>query len=252
MIELVRGKFVDGEAAALRDGANGFEEIFVGLGARLHVHHHIRGNNLSDPFFHGVAGGVGLFEARGPRNADGHIHEIALAGAAHAHAFGLQHAFGFVHGGFDAFAQAARRDVQQRVGGAFAELRADPDNHAGDAQCRDGVQHIQPGDSVARAEPRAGDAEDYDEGAPDVGGKMQGVRFQSFAGYFCATRFKPRARTKSMHMHSARTRIACKLGRMCAVWKSSRWNASQMMYTAVKSNNAVSTNAEKLSTLPWP
>ena len=144
MIELVRGKFVDGEAAPLRDGANGFEEIFVGLGARLDVHHHVRGNNLRDAFFHGVAGGVGLLQAGGARDADGDVHEIALAGAAHAHAFGLQHAFGFVHGGFDAFAQAVGSDVEQRVGGAFAELRADPDDHAGDAERRDGVERAEP------------------------------------------------------------------------------------------------------------
>ena len=53
-----------------------------------------------------------------------------------------------------------------------------------------------------------------------------------------------------MPMHNAKIKIACKLGRMCAVWKSRRWKASQMMYTAVKSSSAVSTNAEKLSTLP--
>src|SRR5277367_2583323 len=184
VIELVRGKFVHGEAATLRDGANGFEDVFVGLGARLHVHHHVRGNDLRDAFFHGVAGGVGLLQAGGARHADGHIHEIALAGAAHAHAFGLQHAFGLVHGGFDAFAQAVRSNVQQRIGRAFAEPRANPDDHAGDAESRDGVQRAQPDNSVMLAQPRTGDAQNDDEGAPHVGGKMQCVRFEGFAGIF--------------------------------------------------------------------
>ena len=144
---MVRGKFVNSEAAALRDGANRFEEIFVGWRARLHVHHHVRGHDLRDAAFHGVAGRVRLFEAGRARHADGHVHEIALPGAAHAHPFGLQHAFGLVHGGVDALAQAARRDVQQRVGGAFAQPRADPDDHARHAQRGDRVQHAEPGDA---------------------------------------------------------------------------------------------------------
>jgi len=59
-------------------------------------------------------------------------------------------------------------------------------------------------------------------------------------------------RMKSMPMASSRMTIAVKLGRTSTVRKSRRWNASQMMYTAVINRRPVSTKAEKLSTFPWP
>src|ERR1700735_595018 len=51
-VVLVRRYFVDGEAAALSDGANRFKGMLILLGARLDVHHHGRRNNLSDTFLH--------------------------------------------------------------------------------------------------------------------------------------------------------------------------------------------------------
>src|SRR5487761_669984 len=84
--DLVRGKFVDGEAAALGRGANGFEEIFAGTRARLHVDDHVGGNDFADAALDAVACGVGFLEAGGARDADIHVDEIALAGAAQANA----------------------------------------------------------------------------------------------------------------------------------------------------------------------
>ena len=45
---LVRRQFVDGEAAALRDGANRFEQVLVVSRARLDVDHDVRGNDPLD------------------------------------------------------------------------------------------------------------------------------------------------------------------------------------------------------------
>src|SRR3984957_8989876 len=92
---MVCRNFVDSEAAALRDGANSFKGMLILPGARLHVDQYVRRNNLADTFFHPFAGGVGLLQTGGARNAYGGIHEIALAGAAHSDALRAQAAFGF-------------------------------------------------------------------------------------------------------------------------------------------------------------
>src|ERR1700691_5410711 len=127
---VVSGQFVDGETALLRDGANGFEKILVVFGARLDVHHNISGKDLADVLLNGLARGMRLLESGGARHADGHIDEIALARAAPANAFRLQNAFSVISGALDAFAQAARRDVQQCLYGTHTKTRTNPDNHS--------------------------------------------------------------------------------------------------------------------------
>src|SRR5271156_816783 len=104
-VVVIRRYFVNGEAAALGDGANGFKGMLVLPGARLDVHVPVRGAYLADAFLPRIAGGVGLLETRRARNANGDVHEITLAGTADAHAFGAQHAFGFIHGSGDSLAQ---------------------------------------------------------------------------------------------------------------------------------------------------
>ena len=78
---VVRGKFVNGEAAALGDGANGFEERLVVARARLDVDDHVGGNDGLDVALDRFAGRVRLLEARRARHADGDVDEIALAPA---------------------------------------------------------------------------------------------------------------------------------------------------------------------------
>ena len=81
----------------------------------------VRGDNILDVALDCLARRMRLLEARGARHADGHVHEIALASPAHAHAFGLQHAFGLIHGIRNSFAQALRGHVEQRVHGLPAQ-----------------------------------------------------------------------------------------------------------------------------------
>ena len=89
-IELVRGKFVNGEAAASGRWREWFRRDFRQSWARGSTCTTTSAGTICvDAFFYRVAGGVGLLQARGARDADGDVHEIALAGAAHAHAFRL-------------------------------------------------------------------------------------------------------------------------------------------------------------------
>src|SRR6204780_2275709 len=176
-VVLVRRYFVNSEAAALGDGANGFEGMLVLAGARLDVNHHVRGDDLADAFLYRFAGGVGLLETGCARNADGDVHEITLAGTADAPALGAHPALGFTQGSGDSLARAAGGHVEQRVGGAFAKPRADPDDNAGDAECRYRVQLTEPRDAKFQPEPCSGNTENDDERAPNVGGEVKGVGF---------------------------------------------------------------------------
>ena len=78
-VELMGGKFVDGQALALRRRADGVEQVLARLGPRLHVHHHVGGHDLADAALDGVADRVHLLEARGARHADGDVHEMPIA-----------------------------------------------------------------------------------------------------------------------------------------------------------------------------
>ena len=106
---------MDGQALALGRGANGVKEVLARLGPRLHVHHHVGRQDFADAALDRVADGVHLLEAGGSRHADGDVHEVAIAGAAHADPFGRKHALEFLHGARHALLQASRRGVQQGV-----------------------------------------------------------------------------------------------------------------------------------------
>ncbi len=194
---------MDGEAAALGDRANRVEEVLVRRRARLDVHHHVGRDDLLDVALDRVACRVRLFEAGLARHADRHIDEIALARAAHAHAFGAQHALGLVNRARDAVVQAARRHIEQRVDRALAEPRSDPDDHARDAERGHRVHHAEPRNAEFLAEPCAGDAEHDDERAPHVRRKMQRVRLERFARIFVRyAAQRPRADEVDSHRQS--------------------------------------------------
>src|SRR5487761_579820 len=92
-VKLVGGNFVYGETEARGDDADGVKQMFSRGGARLHVHHHVGGNNFADAPLDGVGNGVYLLEAGGTRNADGDVHEVLVSRSPHAHALGGKHAF---------------------------------------------------------------------------------------------------------------------------------------------------------------
>src|SRR6202142_4752857 len=134
--------------------------MLVGTGAGLDVDDTGRGHDLRDAPLDRVGGDVRLFEAGRAGDANGNVDKITLAGAADAHAFDLEHAFGFLHGGGDLLAEAPWRNVEQGVCRAAAELPANPVNHAGNAQGSDGVQLAEPRDSEFQSKPCTPNAED--------------------------------------------------------------------------------------------
>ena len=62
-IELVRGKLMDGQAAPRGNRANPIKQVLPRGSARLHVNHHVGGNDFSNAMLDGIGNGVHLFEA---------------------------------------------------------------------------------------------------------------------------------------------------------------------------------------------
>ena len=62
-IELVRGKLMDGQAAPRGNRANPVKQVFPRGSARLHVNHHVGGNDFSNAMLDSIGNGVHLFKA---------------------------------------------------------------------------------------------------------------------------------------------------------------------------------------------
>src|ERR1700735_2363017 len=169
---------------------------------------HARRDNLLDGIFDSFAGGVGLFKAGGSWDADGDIHEIALAGFSDADAFALQDAFGFVHCGFEAFAKAGRGHIEQRVRSAFTQARTDPDNHSRYGESRNSVELAKQRYGVTYAEPSAGNPRITTNVLQTSVEKWSASASRASLGYLRATRFSPRERKKSIPMQHNRIMIA--------------------------------------------
>src|SRR4029077_10646220 len=84
----------------------------------------------------------------------------------------------------DFVVQSFGRGVQQSIKGALAESYTHPQNDRGNTQGGECVRICKPGEIPVVAGPNERDAEDHHDGAPHVGGEVQGVGFQSFAGVF--------------------------------------------------------------------
>jgi hypothetical protein len=112
------GDIVDGKAEAEGDSAYGFEEMLVARGAGFRVDEHVGGNNLRDALFDAVGEFVNLLEIGGAGDADGGIHEIAIAGAAKADAIRVEDAIEAADGSHDFFLKAGGGGVEKSVEGA--------------------------------------------------------------------------------------------------------------------------------------
>jgi len=206
------GDIVNGQAEAEGDGADGFEEMLVARGARFGVNDDVGGNDLRDAFFDFVGEGVDLFEIGGAGDADGGIDEIAVAGAAEANAFHMENPFHVSDLGHELILQASGSGIEKRVERAAAELRTNPEDYAGDSQARERVGVGKPGKIPGVACPDERDAEDDDNRAPDIGGKVQCIGFESFAGVALGTTFRVRARVRSIERATSRITMAVTLG----------------------------------------
>src|SRR4029077_16746842 len=86
-------------------------------------------------------------------------------------------------------------NIQKGVERASAEARADPKNDGGDGEPSKGIGIDQPGHVPGITGPNEPDADDDDDGAPDVSRKMQRIGFQRVTGvFFGHTRESPRSR----------------------------------------------------------
>src|ERR1700674_3425340 len=106
---------------------------------RLRMDHHVRGNDFADSLFDGVAQSVDLLKACRPRDADGSVNEMAVAGTAHAQAVDVQAAIHASHSPGNLLLQTFRRNIQEGIQGAPAEARADPEDDGRDRQTGESV-----------------------------------------------------------------------------------------------------------------
>src|SRR5260221_7212483 len=84
--------------------------------------------------------------------------------------------------GYEMNLKAPGNSIENSVEGEAPQLRANPEDYAGDGQAGERVGVGEPGKIPGVPCPDEGDAEDDDDSAPDIGGKVQGVGFKSFAG----------------------------------------------------------------------
>ena len=136
---------MDGQAPALRGRANSVEEMLAGLRARLHVHHHVGGNNFGDTALDGVADVMDVFEAGCAGNADGDVDEMAIAGAPNANPLGGKDSIQLVHGMRHLLLQTLGGGIEQHIERALAQSHAYPDHHRGHRQRGQGIGVTQPG-----------------------------------------------------------------------------------------------------------
>jgi hypothetical protein len=106
---------VNGVAHALGDGANGFEEVFVGGSAGFGVDDDVGGDDFADPLFNRVCERVDLFQVCGARDRDGGVDEMAIAGAADADAVDTQDTVHVANGIGDLVLQTFGDGVEKSV-----------------------------------------------------------------------------------------------------------------------------------------
>src|SRR5580692_13117347 len=112
--------------------------------ARFRVYHDIRRDNLAYALFDSVAERMHLFEAGSPRDADRGIHEMAVAGAANAHAVDVQDSVHSSHRHRYFLLQTLGSHIQQRIQCSLAELRANPQNNGGNGEACERVRVSKP------------------------------------------------------------------------------------------------------------
>ena len=125
------------------------------------------------------------------------VHEGFGAASSHAHVPDRAHARDLGQRR-DTRGDVGRHGVEQIVDGLLAQSEADQEHHQGDAERCHGVGLGQPGNAEVVRGQHAGQAEQHDQGGPDVGGKVQGIGFQGLA---VVTFRHPheRARTRVVH-----------------------------------------------------
>ena len=199
--EILHADVVDVEVVAGGDGANAVENIFRALGARQRLHGDVGiGKDVANRGGHGFDQLLGALEGDGAGETNGKIGEVAVAGAADAHATDFEHAIDARDGVGDLGADAGGSGVEQGVNGAARQPPAHRDDDAGDEQSGNGIGAAQPIQMIDAAQQNRAKAEHDHARGPDVGGEMQGVGFESLAFVFRGDAAEG-ARTPPVHSH---------------------------------------------------
>src|SRR5215472_1497098 len=148
---------------------------------RLGMNDDIGRNNLRDALFDAIGERMNLFEICGSRDTDGGINKITIPGAADADTIRAQNSFNFFDASYDPFLKSGRGCIEESIQSATAQLRAHPENDAGDGEAGKRVGIGQPRKIPAIATPNQRHPNDDDQGAPDIRRKMECIGFKSFA-----------------------------------------------------------------------
>ena len=129
--EILHADVVHVQVMARGYRANAVENIFGALGAGQWLHGHVGvGQDAVDGGGYGGHQLLGTLEGYGAGEAYGEIGEVAVAGAADAHAIDFKDAFHVEDCIGDLGANAGGSGVEQGVDGAAGQAPADGDDHA--------------------------------------------------------------------------------------------------------------------------
>ena len=153
--------------------------------ARQRLHGHVGvGQNAVNGVGHGGGQLAGALKSHRAREPHGEIGEIAVPGAADAHAIDFEDAVNARDRVVDLGAHARRRGVEQRVDGAASQSPTDGDHDSGDKQRGDGIGIAQPVDVIGASDENQRQSEHDHARGPDVGGEVQRVGFQRLTVVF--------------------------------------------------------------------
>ena len=166
-------------------GANAVEDVLRTGRARQGLHGYVGvGKNLVNSVGHGGSQLAGALESDGARESYGEIGEVAVPGAADAHAIDLEDAIDARDCIVNLGAHSRRSGVEQSVDGAPGQPPTDGDDDSRYEQCGNRIGIAQPVDVIGASDQNQGQTEHDHAGGPDVGGKVQGVGFQRLAVVF--------------------------------------------------------------------
>ena len=127
---------------------------------------------------------AGTLESYGAREAYGEIGEVAISGAANAHAIDFENAVDARNRIVDLRANSRRGCVEQSVDGTARKAPTHGDDHACHDKGGERIRIAQPVDMIRPAEQDQGQSEHDHAGRPDVSGEVQSIRLQGLAVVF--------------------------------------------------------------------
>ncbi len=226
-LEILHADVVQVEIVTGGDGADAIENIFRTQGAGHGVHDDVGiGQHFVDGAGYGFRHLLRALERDVAGHADGEVGEVAVAGAANAHAVYLEQA---VHGrnrSNNLAAHSGGSGIEQGVDRLTGQTPAYIDHHAGHEKRGYGIGIAQPAHAVRPPNQHQQQADNHDPARPDVGGEMSASASSAWLSYLAAILPRARERQKSTAMEMNITAKAAMLGSISTWWKNSRLTAS--------------------------